>query len=135
MTNIITNAMDYQMTEHWCNAVRAPGDHVPFPTLIHEHVNILKFAIAQDHWFVPDYDEDGVVIDNDRLEQFRLACLYDCLSNMLDVGENLDDDDRPSSAFYTRLVTNDHDAFNRPSWLTEGDPASLVMRTLRLKDM
>lgn len=126
--NHVTHMMDYQMTMHWCNAVM---HNSAFPSAVFAHHNILQFAEAQDIWFTPDYDADGVVIDNDRLEQFRLACLYDCLSNMLDIGENLDDDDRPSSEFYTRLVTNDHDAFNRPSWLTQGDPNSIAMRTYR----
>jgi hypothetical protein len=122
--------MDYKTTEHWCNAV-SPSVPSAFPSAVIAHHNVLQFAQAQDIWFTPDYDEEGVVISNDRLEQFRLACLYDCLSNMLDIGVNLDDDDRPSSAWYTRLVTNDHDGFNRPSWLTEGDPTSIVLRTYR----
>lgn len=128
---MITHMMDYKTTEHWCNAV-SPSTPTAFPSAVYAHHNILQFAQAQDIWFTPDYDKDGVMIDNDRLEQFRLACLYDCLSNMLDIGVNLDDDDRPSSEWYTRLVTNDHDAFNRPSWITEGDPSSIAMRTLRL---
>lgn len=134
MTNIITHTMDYQMTEHWCNAV-SPSEPSAFPSVVFAHGNILQFAQAQDIWFTPDYDEDGLVIDNDRLEQFRLACLYDCLSNMMDIGINLDDDDRPSSEFYTRLVTNDHDDMNRPSWLTHPDPYSLPIRTYRPKGM
>jgi hypothetical protein len=124
--------MDYQSVVHWCNAV-SPSTPAAFPAAVIDHVNVLQFATKQDVWFTPDYDSDGLVIDNDRLEQFRLACLYDCLSNMLDIGENLDDDDRPSSEWYTRLVTNDHDDMNRPSWLTDGDPHSIVMRTYRPK--
>jgi hypothetical protein len=135
MTNMITHMMDYQTTEHWCNAVRAEGEVAPYMSLVQAHVNILQYAQAQDVWFTPDYDpHTGDIIDNERLEQFRLACLYDVMSDMIDVGTNLDDDPSDSNEFY-RLLTQ-HAGTGEPSnllWLTTPRPYSLTMRTLRLK--
>lgn len=133
MTDIITHTMDYKTTEHWCNAVRGDA-HVPFPTIVHEHVNILQYAIATDTWFTPDRDpHTNDVIQNDRLEQFRLACLYDATSNLLDIGVNLDDDMK-DTVEWLRLLTQ-HAGTGEPSnlmWLFQGDPMSITMRTLRL---
>jgi hypothetical protein len=133
MTNMITHMMDYQMTEHWCNAVRT-DDVTPFPSLVFQHVNILQYAQAQDVWFTPDYDPDGYIIQNDRLEQFRLACVYDVMANMMDIAVNLDDEPHDSNVFYALLTA--HAGTGRASdllWLTTPRPYSLTMRTLRLK--
>jgi len=123
MTNSTTALMDFKTTQHWARAMNVPA------SVIMEHTNVLQFAVSHDTWFMPDMDEEGCVIDNDRLEQFRLACLYDCLSNMLDIGINLDDDATGSVAFYNRLTANDHDDRNAPSWLTHPEPYHITWRT------
>lgn len=133
MTNMITHMMDYQTTEHWCIAVTT-DDVTPFPSVVFEHVNILQYAQHTDTWFTPDYDVDGNIIQNDRLEHFRIACLYDVMANMLDIGENLDDLLDDSNEFYDLLTK--HAGGGEPSdlmWLTTPRPYSLPMRTLRLK--
>jgi hypothetical protein len=135
MSNMITHMMDYQTTEHWCNAVRVDDDEVtPYPSIVLAHGNILQYAQKQDTWFTPDYDSDGVIIQNDRLEQFRLACVYDAMANMMDIAVNLDDDPNDSNVFYALLTA--HAGTGHESdllWLTTPRPYSLTMRTLRLK--
>lgn len=131
MTNATTHMMDYNMTEHWCKAV-SPSTPVAYPTAVFESAgNVYQFAVKHDVWFTPDYDADGVLIHNERLESFRLACLYDAMSNMLDIGINLDDDATNSTAFYERLTANDHNDRNEPSWLTTPAPYHITYRTYR----
>lgn len=131
MTNATTHMMDYNMTEHWCNAVRGEMHPVPYPSIVFEHGNVLQYAENTNTWFTPDYDADGVLIHNERLESFRLACLYDAMSNMLDIGINLDDDATDSTMFYMRLTANDHNDRNEPRWLTEPAPYHIAYRTYR----
>jgi hypothetical protein len=134
MTDIVTHTMDYKTTEHWCNAMRREGDVVPYPSIVLDRGNILEYAIKQDVWFTPDRDpHTNDILHNDRLEQFRLACLYDATSNLLDIGVNLDDDVK-DTVEWIRLLTQ-HAGTGEPSnlmWLINGDSFSLVMRTLRL---
>lgn len=132
MTDIITHTMDYKTTEHWCNAV-TPSVPAAFPSTVFDHGNVLQFAIAQDIWFTPDVDAAGNVIDNSRLEEFRLACLYDATSNLLDIGVNLDDEIAPTVE-WIRLLTQ-HAGTGEPSnllWMTYPTDSSIILRTLRM---
>jgi hypothetical protein len=125
----ILNMHDHAMTTHWMHAVRPHANQIfTFP----EHDNLLQFAIANDVWFTPDYDGD-TIIQNDRYEQFRLAYMYDQLSNIMDITINLDDDPTDSFAALERLNANDPDENGNQSWIMTPHPYSIVMKTLRLK--
>lgn len=128
---IIDRAMDFQMTEHWCNAVKG-STPTAFPSAVFAHVNVLQFAQAQDIWFTPDYDADGVIVQNDRLEQFRLACLYDATTNMLDIGVNLDDTMDNTIKWLDMLTRHAGTGVESDlEWLVNGNAYSIVHRTYR----
>lgn len=134
----VMNAHDHAMTTHWAHAVGVDPNHL-FVEMSHTSMdgkfqdNILRWGNVHDVWFTPDYDEDGItVIENERLEHFRLAYMHDCLSNLQDVAMNLDDDPDDDLRALFQLTHNDPDNDGNQSWLTHGNPHSLVYRTLRL---
>lgn len=134
MTDATTHMMDYNATEHWCNAVRPNASIAPYPSIVFEHVNVLQFAQKHNVWFTPDRDPNTMdIIHNERLEQFRLACLYDATSNLLDIGVNLDDDVKDTIE-WIRMLTQHAGTGERSNmmWLINGDTTSIVYRTLHL---
>ena len=130
----VQNAHDHAMVVHWAQAVGYdPSKLFGEMSLPDGNDNILRWGIANDVGFTPDYEDDGVtVIENERLEHFRLAYMHDCLSNLMDVTVNLDDDPDNDLRALRQLSHNDPDNDGNQSWLTHGNPDSLVYRTLRL---
>jgi len=130
----VQNAHDHAMVVHWAQAVGVDPSklflELSYPD---NNDNVLRWGNANNVWFTPDYEADGVtIIDNERLEHFRLAFMHDCLSNLMDVAINLDDDPTPDLRALFRLTHNDPDYEGNQSWITRGNPDSLVYRTLRL---
>lgn len=131
--NATTHMIDYNAVEAWCKAV-SPSTPSAFPAAVYEHVNVLQFAQRHNVWFTPDRDSNTMdIIHNERLENFRLACLYDATSNLLDIGVNLDDDVKDTIE-WIRLLTQHAGTGERSNlmWLFNGDTSSVAYRTLRL---
>jgi len=130
----VQNAHDHAMVVHWAQSVGVDPNRLflemSYPT---GNDNVLRWGIANNVWFTPDYEGDGVtIIHNERLEHFRLAYMHDSLSNLMDVAVNLDDSATNDLRALFQLTHNDPDYDGNQAWITWGNNDSLVYRTLRL---
>jgi len=127
-TNPVIMMHDHAMNTHWAQAMGiTPSRLMSEPKCD----NVLDYCLKYDVWFTPDMDGDHI-IQNERLEHFRLAMLHAELANMTDIGINLDDDLTDSVAAFNRLTTNDPDENGNQSWIMTAYPYSIVYRTLSL---
>lgn len=125
----VDNALDHACTRNWALAMGLePSAVFNYPGVD----NVLQYSIASDNWFAPDLDDDGRVIDNQRLEWFRKAAVYANMSNLTDLAIYLDDDYEATVAHSIQLMSPDKDANGNPLWLVDpADVTNVVIRTFR----
>jgi hypothetical protein len=117
---------DHAMNTHWAQAMGiTPSRLMSEPRCD----NVLEYCTRNDVWFVPTMDGETIVQD-ERLEHFRLAMLHGELANITDIGTHLDDDLSDSIAAIQRLTSNDPDENGNQSWIMTAYPYSIVYRTL-----
>lgn len=123
--NPIENAHDRLSIELWAKAVGIePSSVFNYPNVD----NVFQYASVTGNWFVPDYDGD-TVIDNERLENFRLAVVHDRMSNLNDLATHLDDDFEDTLKHLEQLMSNNPDANGNQAWLVAPASYSIVLRT------
>lgn len=125
----VDNALDFASIHNWALAMGlTPSAVFNYPNVD----NVYQYCLATDNWFKPDLDDDGRVIDNQRLEWFRKAVVYANMSNLADLAIYLDDDYEATVSHSIQLMLNDPDHNGNPSWLVDpADTVNIVLRTFR----
>lgn len=125
----VDNVLDHASINNWALSMGlTPSGVFNYPNVD----NVFQYCIATGYWFVPDFDDDGRVIDNQRLEWFRKAAVYANMSNLADLAIHLDDDYEAAVAHSIQLMSPDKDAHGNPMWLVDpADTNNIVIRTFR----
>lgn len=125
----VDNALNFASIHHWALAMGLePSAVFNYPNVD----NVYQYCLATNTWFRPDLDDDGRVIDNQRLEWFRRAAVYANMSNLTDLAIYLDDDYEATVAQSIQLLSPDRDSNGNPVWLVNpADETNIVIRTFR----
>lgn len=122
----VDNAHTYAMVTHWAKAMGIEPSHV----FADDSPSLLLFANNHSLRFMPEFSPAGHLLHTRELEHLREALLHECLTNLLDIGLNLDDDAEDSLSFYRRLTdVRNVDLLDRPMWLIHPTD-SIILRTV-----
>lgn len=117
---------DHEMITHWAKAMDLDPGHV----FASSDRSLLWYAKNNNLKFQPEWSPVGQLLHTRALEHLRKALVHECVSNLLDIGLNLDDDMSDSLDFLKRLnAVTALDDRHRPTWLTVPTD-SLILRTV-----